>query len=93
MQRFDRLIDQAFFDRLWIGAESEETAREALDAWDSWLHQAAFQVFDQAVEAAPRTDQRRIFAAAQARDLLSGALRSHLPLSTTTPDQEAADAE
>jgi CRISPR system Cascade subunit CasA len=93
MQRFDRLIDQAFFDRLWTGAESEEAARQALDAWDRWLHQAAFQVFDLAVEAAPRTDQRRIFAAARARDLLSGALRSHLPLSTTTPDQEAADAE
>jgi CRISPR system Cascade subunit CasA len=92
-QRFDRLIDQAFFDRLWTGAESEEAARQALDAWDRWLHQAAFQVFDLAVEAAPRTDQRRIFAAARARDLLSGALRRHLPLSTTTPGQEAADAE
>ena len=93
MQRFDRLIDQTFFDRLWTGAESEEAARQALDAWGRWLHQAAFQVFDLAVEAAPRTDQRRIFAAARARDLLSGALRRHLPLSTTTPDQEAADAE
>jgi len=95
MQRFDRLIDQAFFDRLWTGAESEEAARQALDAWDRWLHQAAFQVFDLAVEAAPRTDQRRIFAAARARDQLSDDLRRHLPLSTTTPDQEAeaADAE
>lgn len=93
MQRFDRLIDRTFFECLWNGAESEEAARQALDAWDAWLHAAAFQVFDVAVEAAPHTDQRRIFAAVRARDLLYGTLRKHLPVPTATPEPEAAHAE
>jgi CRISPR system Cascade subunit CasA len=93
MQRFDRLIDRTFFECLWPGAESEEAVRQALDAWDAWLHAAAFQVFDLAVEAAPHTDQRRIFAAVRARDLLYGSLRKHLPVPTATPEPEAAHAE
>lgn len=93
MQRFDRLIDRTFFECLWNGAESEEAARQALDTWGAWLHAAAFQVFDVAVEAAPHTDQRRIFAAVRARDLLYGTLRKHLPVPTATPEPEAAHAE
>lgn len=93
MQRFDRLIDRTFFESLWTGAESEEAARQALDAWGAWLHAAAFQVFDVAVEAAPHTDQRRIFAAVRARDLLCGTLRKYLSVPTATPEPEAAHAE
>jgi CRISPR system Cascade subunit CasA len=94
MQRFDRRIDQAFFDQLWPGAESDAAASRALDEWATFLRADARAVFNQAAEAAPRADQRRILAEVRARQLLDGALRKNLPLSAERPKQaERAHAE
>jgi CRISPR system Cascade subunit CasA len=92
MQQFDRLIDQNFFDHLWPCAESEAATATALDRWAAFLHDKARHVFDQAAEAAPHTDQRRIFALVRAHDLLRNALHKHLPLPARTPDAEPANA-
>jgi len=49
-------------------------------------------VFEQAAEAAPSTDQRRIFAAQRARDLLRNKLNKHLPLPAAVDEPETEHA-
>lgn len=87
MQRLDARIDAAFFAYLWRGAGDADAALAAERIWSAFLHTAASAVFEQAAEAAPSTEQRRLLAAQKARDLLRFALRKNLPLDV----EETAD--
>lgn len=93
MQRFDRLVDAVFFPTLWPGVDNEVARIAAGRAWLHHLHKAAEAVFEQAAEAAPSTDQRRIFAAQRARNLLHASLQRNLPLPEAASTPETADAE
>jgi CRISPR system Cascade subunit CasA len=92
LQRFDQRVDRAFFDALWPGVASDEAQIAAGRDWIAHLHQAAREVFEQAAEAAPSTDQRRIFAAQRARDLLRNKLNKHLPLPAAVDEPETEHA-
>lgn len=92
LQRFDQRVDRAFFDALWPGVASDEAQIAAGRDWIAHLHQAAREVFEQAAEAAPNTDQRRIFAAQRARDLLRNKLNKHLPLPAAVDEPETEHA-
>lgn len=73
--RFDRTVDRTFFDAaFWaeVAGEAEAPRR----AWRMRLHEAAEAVFAEAVQAAPRTAERRIRAQARARNVLEGSFRN-----------------
>jgi len=71
VRRFDVRADRVFFDEdFW-----EEAASKAADprrAWRERLREMARAVFDEAAEAAPRTEMRRIRAVARAKSYLEG---------------------
>jgi CRISPR system Cascade subunit CasA len=92
LQRFDQRVDRAFFDALWPGVASDKAQIAAGRDWIAHLHQAAREVFEQAAEAAPSSDQHRIFAAQRARDLLRNKLNKHLPLPAAVDEPETEHA-
>ena len=74
---FDGEVDRCFFD----GAFWAEVGAEALAhrrTWRTRLREMAGAVFEEAAEAAPRTDMRRIRARAVARNLLDARMRSFI---------------
>jgi CRISPR system Cascade subunit CasA len=76
--RFDALVDEAFFPALWRDVDlGTDEARER--AWALDLAHMARKVFAQAVDAAPRSDARRIIAHARAANMLEGGLHTALP--------------
>lgn len=77
---FDAEVDRTFFGALsqsFVQAPNDEEAAEA--DWSRVLESLALRIFDQAANAAPRGDQRRILAQARASNLLHGSLKKHLP--------------
>lgn len=69
--RFDLEVDRVFFDREFWDAAAEPGGEHG-HAWRQRLRTFAGEVFDEAAEAAPRTDMRRIRAIARARSYLNG---------------------
>lgn len=88
LTRFDRRIDAVFFDKLWASLDMSDE-QEELD-WAGTLRALARATFDQAVEAAPRSEDRRIIAVARATNLLEGALFKLLPPSQKEPARDDA---
>jgi CRISPR system Cascade subunit CasA len=72
--RFDQLVDQIFFDEEFWDEVAGETAPHKT-IWRERLRKLAGDVFDEAAEAAPRTDVRRIRAHAVARNVLEARMR------------------
>lgn len=71
MARFDRWVDRGFFDDdFW--SEAANTAADPRRKWRERLRALASEVFDEAAEAAPRTQMRRVRAIARARSYLEG---------------------
>ena len=68
MRLFDARVDAVFFDEAFWDAVAAPGGAQA-EAWMVRLRTLARSVLDEAVEAAPRTQERRIKAEAQARDL------------------------
>ena len=77
LQRFDAAVDQAFFESLWADFELDED--EARAAWAERLAVMARRILNEAVDRAPRGQERRFIAHARASNLLEGALHKHLP--------------
>jgi CRISPR system Cascade subunit CasA len=77
VRRFDARVDRVFFDdAMW-----REVARHDEDhrrLWRERLREVARAVFDEAAEAAPRTEVRRIRAKARARSYLEGQMTKWL---------------
>lgn len=73
MAAFDRAVDRVFFDDAFWAEVGREAERPRL-AWRTRLRRLATDIFEQAEEAAPRTDMRRIRARAVARNMLDGQL-------------------
>ena len=72
-QRFDLAVDRVFFNDAFWGEVADEAAPHTLD-WRERLRDMARTVFDEAAEAAPRTEVRRIRAHARAKNLLEAQL-------------------
>ncbi len=71
--RFDVEVDRIFFDdSFWAEVDEEDGAHR--QPWRKRLRDIACEVFDEAAEAAPRTDVRRTRARVRARRLLDGQL-------------------
>lgn len=88
LARFDGQVDAEFFGRLWKSLDQTEEEQE-LD-WADVLRRLARGVFDQAAEAAPHGDERRIIAIARASNLLEGALHKQLPRAPRETENDAA---
>lgn len=83
-ERFDHRVDEVFFDRdFWAEAAGQEAG--ARRAWRERLRDMAGDVFEEAAEAAPRTEMRRIRARARARSMLDAQMTNWL--------KEVADGE
>jgi CRISPR system Cascade subunit CasA len=71
VRRFDTRADGVFFDdAFWLEAASKPGDHRRL--WRERLRDMARDVFDEAAEAAPRTEMRRIRAIARAKSYLEG---------------------
>ena len=71
VRRFDARADRVFFDdAFW--SEAANTAVNPRREWRERLRLLADNVFDEAAEAAPRTEMRRIRAIARAKSYLEG---------------------
>lgn len=88
LARFDGQVDAEFFGRLWKSLDQTEE-KQAID-WADVLRKIARDVFDQAAEAAPHGDERRIIAMARASNLLEGALYKLLPRAPREDENYAA---
>ncbi len=90
LARFDAAVDKIFFPALWRDLDLEtEEARER--AWASDLATIARQTFVEALDAAPRSEVRRIIAEARARTMLESGLYKHLPSLRNTKAMEGDD--
>lgn len=77
VRRFDTLADRAFFEPpFWNEVAGDDGNHRKL--WRTWLRDRTDIVFAEAVEAAPRTEMRRIRAVARARMMLDGEMRKWL---------------
>ena len=88
LDRFDHRVDQHFFSELWHSLEMDE--EDASHEWDKTLADIARKTLDEASEAVPRLDERRIIAQARARNMLEGTLYKHL--SNLRPKKVAVEA-
>jgi CRISPR system Cascade subunit CasA len=90
MDIFDAAVDATFFPALWDGLEAEpETAAHK---WQETLRGAAEKVLAQALEAGPRTQERRFLAAERARGLFHGLIFKNFPaLRPSRADREDDD--
>jgi CRISPR system Cascade subunit CasA len=89
LRQFDEQIDREFFAELSRSFDAELSDEAAERAFSALLERAAQNVFEQAVNASPRTDQVRVLGVARAQLLLTSSLRKHLPL--TRPAEENID--
>ncbi|WP_141521545.1 hypothetical protein [Novosphingobium sp. PC22D] len=77
LQSFELGVDRAFFDPAFWDEFDEAEGNHRL-VWRKTLTDLANDVFEQAAEAAPRTDVRRIRAHAVARNMLDATLAAYL---------------
>jgi CRISPR system Cascade subunit CasA len=71
VRRFDTAVDREFFnDAFWT--EVGGAAVDPRQAWRERLRALADTVFDEAAEAAPRTEMRRVRAISRGRSMLDG---------------------
>jgi len=77
LDRFDRLVDQTFFERLWAEWELPDPERRV--AWAQHLRAMARQILRRAENALPVPLARRYRATARAWSILEGGFRKHFP--------------
>ncbi|MDX2266441.1 MAG: type I-E CRISPR-associated protein Cse1/CasA [Hyphomicrobiales bacterium] len=88
LARFNAAVDETFFPALWRDLDlGTDEAREK--AWANDLAAIARQTFVEALDAAPRSEVRRIIAEARARNMLESSLYKHLPSLRNTKAMEA----
>ncbi|WP_343526969.1 type I-E CRISPR-associated protein Cse1/CasA [Sphingomonas sp.] len=71
LDRFDHVVDAEFFDAPFWAEAAGDAGNHRL-AWRARLRAIAGEVFEDAADAAPRTEVRRIRARARARSFLDG---------------------
>lgn len=79
--RYDRSIDDAFFDHLW---EAAAGAQDAIDAaildWQRFLRDTGKDLLEAVFVGAPTVDVRRYRAIAAAEAVFAAGWRKHLPI-------------
>lgn len=99
VQRFERRLDQridaCFFDEaFWEHATSDDSPEDAsaryLPQWRRRLADEAGLVLDEAVEAAPRTQMRRLRAVTRANGIFRARLAKFLTLDPVRPARSTA---
>ena len=89
LDRFDRAVDGAFFERLFD--DPEASSEDHLHSYSEFLRDTAREVYRHAVRSLPLPEARRERAVAAADALFYGGLRKHLP-ALHDPTEEHDDA-
>jgi CRISPR system Cascade subunit CasA len=76
IDRFDRAVDDRFFEALWTSVEEEMDEAEATAHWESILWDEAEPIFEDAERSTPIADARRWRARSRARSVFYGQARS-----------------
>lgn len=76
IDRFDRAVDDRFFEALWTSVEEDMDASEARAHWESILWDEAEPIFKDAERSTPIADARRWRARSRARSLFYGQART-----------------
>lgn len=73
-----RFFDESFWDQVAFEGPPETALARFAPGWSKMLRDEAARVLDEAVEAAPRTQMRRLRAVARARSIFDGRMRAFL---------------
>jgi CRISPR system Cascade subunit CasA len=76
IDRFDRAVDDRFFEALWTSVEEDMDEAEAKAHWESILWDEAEPIFEDAERSTPIADARRWRARSRARSLFYGQVRT-----------------